>query len=420
VAPRVPVAVDRRDGQRSRHRHGRRRGPAAGGDGAARQHVRGRRPYRRGLPSLAGNRLAGRGVGGPAARPAADDRVRRGLRAAVREPARRRLGRDARHRPGRGGRVAGRGGQRLVRDRLPGLPARPGPRGRADGRQREAAGQRVGGRDRRTRRSGPGRRGRGSCQRAAVQRGQFRCLGRVPAAHPDRRGPARPGRTRHDGAGGDLRGRAVHRRRPLPAGAHHLRYDRQPRLHRQHRVAGRLPGPGRRVRPGRRRPAAGQRRGGRSARCRDRQAADPMAGHGPYHAAERPDRRAVQPADPARRNRPAGRLLRGGGGRGVGRDGGRQHRGPELPAGLLPRADARADHRVHALPAVRHDPARRTARRRSRHRAGYPERTVDRPGPVRPVRYVPAHPGHRGAAGPAPDRACPRGREAAQGAPPGG
>ena len=401
MAPGVPAAVDRRDGQRSRHRHGRRRGPAAGGDGPARQHLRGRRPYRRRLPALAGDRLAGRSVGGPAARQAADDRLRRRLRAAVREPARRRMGQDARHGPGRGGRVAGRGRQCPVRDRISGLLARIGLRGRAGGRQHQAAGQRVGGRDRRPRCGGPGRRGRGRCHRAAVQRGQFPGLGRVPAAHQDRRGPARSRRTRHDGAGGHLPGRAVHRRRRLPAGAHRLRDDRQPRLQRQHGAAGRLPGPGGRVRLGCRRAAAGQRRGGGSARCRAHQAADPMAGHGPCHAAERADRRAVQPADPARRNRPAGRVLRGGGGRGVGRDGGRQHRGPELPAGLLSRADARADHRVHAFPAVRHDPARRAARRRPRHRPGHQERAVDRPGPVRPVRDVPAHPGHRGATGPA-------------------
>ena len=190
-AAELPAAVDRRDDQRRRQFDGRRRGPVARGDGAAREYLRRRGADRRGVPALAGDRPAGWRLGGPAAGPAADDRLRRDLRAAVREPARRRLARGADHRAGRGRGAAGRDGQRLLRHRLPGLPAGPGHHGRTRRGQRQAAGRRVGGRDRRPRRGGPGGRGGRRRHRAAVQRGQLRRVGRLPAAPSARWRPLR-------------------------------------------------------------------------------------------------------------------------------------------------------------------------------------------------------------------------------------
>jgi Transmembrane secretion effector len=147
------------------------------------------------------------------------------------------------------------------------------------------------------------------------------------------------------------------------APAHHLRGRRQPRLHRQHGTAGGLPGPGGRIRPGRRRAAPGHGRHRRGARRRDRPAAGPVAGDRPGPAAERPGGRAVQPAHPAVRRGAAGGLLRGARSGGVGRDSGREHHRRELPAGLLSPAGARARHRQHALCRLRRHPARRAGRR---------------------------------------------------------
>ena len=196
VAAEFPAAVDRRDDQRGRQRDGGGRGAAARGDGAPREHLRRRGADRRGVSALAGHRPAGRCLGGPAAAPGADDRLRRDLRAAVREPARRRLGRAAEHRAGGGRGPAGRPGQRRLCHGLPGLSAVPGQSGRTRRGQRQAARRRVGGRDQRPRRGRPGGPGARRGHRAAVQRGQFRCLGRLPAAHPSRGTPSGPGRAR--------------------------------------------------------------------------------------------------------------------------------------------------------------------------------------------------------------------------------
>ena len=75
--------------------------------------------------------------------------------------------------------------------------------------------------------------------------------------------------------------------------------------------------------------------------------------------------------------------------------------GRELPAGLLPVSAARAHHRHHAPPGLRHHPPRRPARREPGYRARHPHRAVDHPGQLCPVRHGAAHSRRPLAPGPA-------------------
>ena len=390
MAAEFPAAVDRRDDQRGRQRDGGGRGAAARGDGAAREHLRRRGADRRGVPALAGHRPAGRRLGGPAAGPAADDRLRRDLRAAVREPARRRLGRAAEHRPGGGRGPAGRDGQRRLRHGLPGLPAVPGqprpnssratPSCKAARRwPRSAAAPRPAWRPRRSAR--PPR----CCSTRPVSCVSAACLLRIrPVAPP----PARAGRARIWPGVTFVARDPYLRPLTLYAAVANLAYTGNLALvvvflirvvGLSSAAVGLLMAAG----------GAGSLLGALLAPGLARAFGTARAlvltslGYGlagPAHPAHRPgapvgllpDRLGADRRRPRRRQR--------------------DHR--QLPAAILPAVPARPGDREHALPRLRHDPARRPAGRSPRHGPGRPGRALGRPGHLRGLRPAPAHPPH--------------------------